>query len=93
MVPVQCPSVESPTEPPPSKPQPIVVEKTPLNSQTNKVEQLPYPPPLPQFLLFPSSAPAAVLTSPPPPTPAPRRRKSLMIKRPNSVSSLLPPLL
>ena len=90
-MPIQCPNVESSTEPPPPKPQPIVVEKTQLNSLTNEAEQSPYPPQSPQLSPIPSGAPATVLTSPPLLTPAPQRHKSLKIKRPISVSNLPPP--
>ena len=86
--PVQYPGVELPTEPSPAQPQPIVVEKTVLNSLRNETEQSPHPSPPPQLPTIPSGAPATVLTSPPPLTPAPRRRKSLKIKRPNAVSNL-----
>ena len=90
--PVQCPGVELRTEPSPAQPQPIVVEKTVLNSLRNETEQSPHPSLSPQLPTIPSGAPATVLTSPPLLTPAPRRRKSLKIKRPNAVSNLpLPP--
>ena len=89
--PVQCPGVELRTEPSPAQPQPIVVEKTVLNSLRNETEQSPHPSPSTQLPTIPSGAPATVLTSPPPLTPAPRRRKSLKIKRPNAVSNLPPP--
>ena len=89
--PVQCPGIELQTEPSPAQPQPIVVEKTPLNSIGNEAEQSHYPSPSPQLPTIPSSDPATVLTSPPPLTPAPRRRKSLKIKQPNTVSNLPPP--
>ena len=88
---VQCPGIELHTEPSPAQSQPIVVEKTPLNSLRNETEQSPHPSPSPQLPTIPSGAPATVLTSPPPLTPAPRRRKSLKIKRPNAVSNLPPP--
>ena len=90
-MPVECPAVESSTEPPPPKPQPIVVKKTSLNSPTNQAEQSPHPPPSPQLPPISSSAPATVLTSPTPLTPAPRRRNCLKIKKSSDVSNLPPP--
>ena len=61
--PVQCPGIELRTEPSPAQPQPIVVEKTVLNSLRNETEQSPHPSPSPQLPTIPSGAPATVLTT------------------------------
>ena len=84
---MQCPRVQSPTEPPP-RPQLNAAESS--NLQTNVAEQTAQLPPAAQPLPISSDAPTSVLTCPPL-TPAPRRRKSLKIKRPTKVSNLPPP--
>ena len=61
--PVQCPGVELRTEPSPAQPQPIVIEKTPLNPLRNEAEQSPYPSPSPQLPTIPSGAPATATST------------------------------